>query len=94
LNINELRLMTGPAGADAVLVGVVADDSLERLQPARLPTVMSNEPAPMRSLRRTDWFLSLSTPAIRHGGIHGWVLFQSCFPWTTNVRFREEWTNP
>ena len=46
LNISELRLMTGPAGTDAVLVGAVAADSALVLQPARLPAVMSNEPAP------------------------------------------------
>jgi hypothetical protein len=85
LNISELRLITGPAGADAVLVGVVAADSLEALQPARLPTVMSNEPALMRSLRRTVCFLAISTPAIRRDAIPGWVPFHSRVAWSTNV---------
>ena len=35
LNISELRLMTGPAGADVVAIGAVADDSACALQPAR-----------------------------------------------------------
>jgi hypothetical protein len=85
MNISELRLITGPAGADAVLVGVVAADSPEAVQPVRLPTVMSNEPAPIKSLRRTVCFLAISTPAIRRDTIPGWVPFHSRVAWSTNV---------
>ena len=53
LNISEIRLMTGPAGADVVAIGAVADDSACALQPARAPAEMSSEAAPTRSLRRT-----------------------------------------
>jgi len=53
LNINELRLMTGPAGTDDVLVGAVGGGSAWALHPARPPAAMRSEAAPMRSLRRT-----------------------------------------
>ena len=51
-NISELRLITGPEGADVVAIGAVAADSAFTLQPARAPAAMSSEAAPMRSLRR------------------------------------------
>jgi hypothetical protein len=53
LNISELRLITGPAGAegtDVELEGVVSADSALALQPARLPAVMSIAAAPTTSL--------------------------------------------
>jgi hypothetical protein len=53
LNISELRLMTGPAGADEMLVGAVGDGAAWALQPARPAAAMRSEAAPMRSLRRT-----------------------------------------
>jgi hypothetical protein len=52
-NMSELRLMTGPAGADAVLDGTVAADSADVPQPARAPTAIINDAPLMRSLRRT-----------------------------------------
>jgi hypothetical protein len=53
LNISELSLMTGPAGAEVALVGAVAGVSAWALQPAKTPAAMSAEVAPMTSLRRT-----------------------------------------
>jgi hypothetical protein len=53
LNISELRLITGPAGAeraDVELEGVVSADSALALQPARLPAAMSIAAAPTTSL--------------------------------------------
>lgn len=50
-NISELKLMTGPAGVDAALLGAVGDGAAWALQPAR-PPAMSSEAMPMRTLRR------------------------------------------
>jgi hypothetical protein len=76
-------LITGPAGAEVALDGLVADDWADdwadALQPTRVPAAMSREAAPMTSLRCRDSFLAISTPAIRHEGICGWVIFQSGF---------------
>jgi hypothetical protein len=94
LNISELRLITGPAGADVVAVGAVIDDSAFALQPARAPAVMSSEAAATTSLRRTGRFPAISTPGIRHGGIHGWVFFKNDFRRSENRRSREYGTNP
>jgi hypothetical protein len=46
---------------------------------------MSDEPAPMRILRRTVCFLAISTPPIRCGAIPGWVPFHSRIARSTNV---------
>jgi hypothetical protein len=54
LNISELKLMTGPAGADVVLAGAGAADSTRVLQPARQAAAMISEAAPVKSLRRTS----------------------------------------
>jgi hypothetical protein len=93
LNISELRLTTGP-GADVVAVGAVIDDSAFALQPTRAPAVMSNEAAATTSLRRTGRFPAISTPGIRHDGIHGWVFFKNDFWRSGNRRSREYGTNP
>jgi len=53
LNISELRLTTGPAGADVVAVGAVIDDSAFALQPAKAPAAISSEAVALTSLRRT-----------------------------------------
>ena len=53
LNISELKLTIGPAGADVVLVGADAADSAQVLQPARPAAAMISEAAPVRRLRRT-----------------------------------------
>src|SRR4051794_23612045 len=53
LNISELRLITGPAGADGADVGwdgAVSAESALGLQPARLATAMSRAAAPRTSL--------------------------------------------
>jgi hypothetical protein len=53
LNISELKLITGPAGAEVVAAGAVIDDSAFARQPANAPAAMSSEAAAMTSLRRT-----------------------------------------
>jgi hypothetical protein len=53
LNISELRLITGPAGADGadvVLEGTIGADSALALQPARPPAAMSSAAAPRMTL--------------------------------------------
>jgi len=65
--------MTGPAGADDALVGAIGDEEAWALQPARAPAAMSSDAAPIRSLRRTGCFFAISTLAIRHGALGGWV---------------------
>jgi hypothetical protein len=53
LNISELRLITGPAGADgadAVLEGTVGADSVLALQPARPLAAMNRAVAPRTTL--------------------------------------------
>lgn len=57
LNISELRLITGPVGADGADVmreGAVGADSALALQPARPPAAMSRAAAPRMSLRSTS----------------------------------------
>jgi hypothetical protein len=54
LNISELRLITGPAGAELAFNGEVAGISACALQPASVPTVINTEAAPIMSRRRTD----------------------------------------
>jgi len=51
-NISELRLITGPVGAD-VAVGTAVGVSAWALQPATAPAAMNTEVTPMMSLRRT-----------------------------------------
>ena len=93
-NISELRLMTGPAGADAVGVGAVAGVSESALQPARPAAAMNKDAAQTTSRRRTGWLLAISTTAIRHDGIGGWVRIQNRFFRSTNVRRSDDGTNP
>jgi hypothetical protein len=57
LNISELRLITGPLGADDAMEGADVAmeggaDSALALQPARPPAVMNSAAAPRTSLRR------------------------------------------
>jgi hypothetical protein len=52
LNISELRLMTGPAGADAALLGAAGDGAASALHPARAPAAIRSDAAPGTSLRR------------------------------------------
>jgi hypothetical protein len=52
LNISELRLITGPAGADGadVVLEAIGADSALALQPARPPAAMSRAAAPRMTL--------------------------------------------
>jgi hypothetical protein len=52
LNVSELRLITGPVGADVAIAGATGADSVLALQPAKLPAEMSSAAAPRMSLRR------------------------------------------
>jgi len=73
LNISELRLITGPAGTDVVLVGAAGVEPEYAPQPTRLPAASSSEAAPITILPRRVCVLVISTSAIRHGAIPGWV---------------------
>ena len=46
LNVSELRLITGPVGADVAIAGATGADSVVALQPARPPAAMSSAAAP------------------------------------------------
>ena len=52
LNVSELRLITGPVGADGAIAGATGAVSALAPQPARLPAAMSSAAAPRMSLRR------------------------------------------
>lgn len=65
--------------ADVEVVGTVVGVSARALQPASAAAEMITEATPMRSLRRTGWILVISTPAIRHNGMSGWVFYNANF---------------
>ena len=87
LNISELRLITGPAGTDAVLVGAAAADSV-RPYSRQGPAAMISEAALSQETAAPGDFSSYPRQLF---GMAEYLdgYFSQPLAWTTNVRFSE-----